>query len=518
MGNLKFNELYFGKIDAYNEFLDYGKDVFKNIFFEYPNFNIEKVLNGSIYYICGEKGTGKTMLLKYIESILHDDEHIYFSEFIRFKKDFDEDSRDELRRAATSMSLNEEIIEKEVSNNSNIDYILAWEVYLIKVIVTRLNKTEYGVFDRLQESWQALSNLLKVVYNEENTSSSIKRMLPKLKRGFINIDVAQVGKLHLDFEWKEDGNGGIPFNVFGKKVISLYSTLMPVGESKIYILIDELELSFRQRKQYNRDISLIRDLIFAIQYLSEISKINGYSVYFIASIRNEVCREVAAKGLELNKPIHDFGVQIDWSQKGGDIKNNPLLRMIQKKIEYSEERAGVQSGDIWEEYFVPNIGREKVSIFNYIIDQTWGRPRDLIRLFTILQQKYGDRRFADQEVFDGIRQQYSKESWEEFEEVLTATYSNREAVGIRHALTGIKTPFTVNDFSDQIQIKKDTFLEVEELIKNNRKPAYILRDLYDLGVVGNSGKYPRFSFKGEADIDPSTPLIVHYPLRRYFKI
>ena len=39
-----------------------------------------------------------------------------------------------------------------------------------------------------------------------------------------------------------------------------------------------------------------------------------------------------------------------------------------------------------------------------------------------------------------------------------------------------------------------------------------------LGVIGNSGKYSRFSFKGEADIDPCAPLIVHYPLRRYFKI
>jgi len=283
-------------------------------------------------------------------------------------------------------------------------------------------------------------------------------------------------------------------------------------------LIDELELSFRHRKQYNRDIELIRDLIFAIQYLSEISKKNGYSVYFIASIRNEVCREVASKGVELNKPIHDFGVQIDWSQKGGDIKNNPLLQMIQKRIEYSEKKFGIQTKDIWEDYFILNIGREKTSIFNYIIDQTWGRPRDLIRLFTILQQKYGDRRFADQEVFDGIRQQYSKESWEEFEEVLTATYSNSEAVGIRHALTGIKMPFTVSEFTDQIQKKMGTFRELEALIKNNRNPSYILRDLYDLGVIGNSGKYSRFSFKGEADIDPCAPLIVHYPLRRYFKI
>ena len=72
MGNLKFKDIYMGKIDAYNEYLEYGQEIFKGIFFEYPNFEIDKVLNGSIYYIHGDKGSGKTMLLKYIESVLYE--------------------------------------------------------------------------------------------------------------------------------------------------------------------------------------------------------------------------------------------------------------------------------------------------------------------------------------------------------------------------------------------------------------------------------------------------------------
>ena len=42
-------------------------------------------------------------------------------------------------------------------------------------------------------------------------------------------------------------------------------------------------------------------------------------------------------------------------------------------------------------------------------------------------------------------------------------------------------------------------------------------ELYDIGVIGNYGDFPRFSFKGEKDIDPLLPLTFHYPLLRYFK-
>ena len=41
MGQLKLKDLYIGKTDGYNEFLDYGSDVCRNLFFEYPNLDIQ---------------------------------------------------------------------------------------------------------------------------------------------------------------------------------------------------------------------------------------------------------------------------------------------------------------------------------------------------------------------------------------------------------------------------------------------------------------------------------------------
>ena len=44
MGQLPLKDLYIGKTDGYNEFLEYGQSVCKELFFEYPNFDLQKYL------------------------------------------------------------------------------------------------------------------------------------------------------------------------------------------------------------------------------------------------------------------------------------------------------------------------------------------------------------------------------------------------------------------------------------------------------------------------------------------
>lgn len=514
MGQLNLKDLYIGKTDGYNEFLEYGSDICRNLFFEFPNLDISKFLSGSVYYICGDKGTGKTMLLKYVESLISERPDTDFSQFIRFKKDVDEDQRNLLKRAALPQAPFEEIIESEIPSDTTIDCVLAWQVYLIKVVVNRLKATEFGVFER-NEEWNKLCTLLDALYKDKNITNPLKKILPKIKKGNVEIAATSVGKLNLDLEWTDASKESVPFINVGKKVVDLYCSLCPC-ENRIYVFVDELELSLKKTKKYERDITLIRDLIFAIQYMNEISKQNDYNVFLITAIRNEVYQHVKSKGLEINKPIHDFGFQIDWRQKGGNIQEHPLIKMLARRFQYSEQYHGLTpTQNVYTDYFLPQIGYSKIPIYNYILDQTWYRPRDIIRLFSIIQSVAGERNYIDQQTFDRVKQRYSEESWAEFEEMLTVKYSDREVGGIKIALTGLQVPFMVLDFENSINGKADVFEEVELLKKKNA--AFILRDLYDIGVIGNYGDYPRFSFKGEKDIDPLLPLTFHYPLLRYFK-
>ncbi len=62
----------------------------------------------------------------------------------------------------------EEIIEKNIPTDIGLNCSLAWQVYLIKVIVNRLDETEYGVFDRNDNNWILLRKLIAALYGEDS--------------------------------------------------------------------------------------------------------------------------------------------------------------------------------------------------------------------------------------------------------------------------------------------------------------------------------------------------------------
>ncbi len=337
-----------------------------------------------------------------------------------------------------------------------------------------------------------------------------------MKRGNVELNLANIGKISFEFEWVDEKKKLVSFTSVAKQIVALYSQLRTTDD-KIYIFVDELELSLKKGKDYSRDVTLIRDLIFAIEYLNDINRSKHYQVYIIAATRNEVYKNIVSKGMEINKTVLDFGVSISWEQKGGDIRQHPLLKMLEKRIHFSEKKHGIpESEDIWKTYFTPYIGESRLPIENYILDQTWYKPRDIIRLFTLIQKKYGNKTFFDQSVFQATTKPYSEESWIEFEEALTVKYTDVEVEGIRKALTGLELPFDVGIFMRNMSGKTEFFEEVATLA-NNQKPATILKDLYEVGVIGNYGENPRFSFKGDIDIDPLRSLTIHYPLISFFK-
>lgn len=201
MKKLQLKDIYLGKIDAYNEFIYFGKDTCKNLFFEFPNIDIENVLKGNVYYFCGEKGTGKTMLLKYIESLAQDQEEPTFTSFIRFKKDIDDEQRNTLKRSGTTVNA-EEVVDNSQSFDSSVDCISAWQIYLIKTVVFTLENTEYGVFER-DKTWNTLCMLLHAVYGDKDEKKAMRTIIPKVKRGNVEINVASIAKINLELEWAD---------------------------------------------------------------------------------------------------------------------------------------------------------------------------------------------------------------------------------------------------------------------------------------------------------------------------
>ncbi len=315
-----------------------------------------------------KKGTEKTAFLRYLEcKLLEDTENLVIP--IRFKSEFDETDKAQLMSMATS---NKEQLEVEngfstATVMSQKSYVLMWKTFLIYQIFLNSEKGEYTVFQE-NSDYKLISALLSVLYGDLSSNSSI---MPKLKKGTVEISgtVASIigakVQLEIDFDSKTKKANYIKL---AKKIVQIFE-MLSFANTCVHLLVDELELSVRNKELHQKDISLVRDLILAIDDLNKTCQQKCYNIHIIASVRSEVVNSVQSAGFEINKCIEDYGVTIDWFQKCGDYRDNPLLKIIENKILTSEKINGIEpSKDVWKTHFDKKI--QGTEVRKYILNNT----------------------------------------------------------------------------------------------------------------------------------------------------
>jgi hypothetical protein len=504
-----FKDIKFGKTDASNELMEFGDDYYLSSFLEYERYRIEDFFEGRKYFILGRKGTGKTALLKYMECKLRENpENLVIP--IRFKSDFDEVDISNIKR--TSFLPQEEVIE---NNNEKLkSYVSPWQVYLIYQIFKHNNSknAEYSVFCNNKE-YTLIWKLLLMIFGENGGN----KIVPKISKGLINISVGTQGidaNLAAEIELN---NNKINYVLTAKKIIDMYQSLS-FSRTPVYILIDELELSVKSKKQREADIELVRDLIIAIDRMNRVSKDKLYNVHFYASVRTDVVNSVLSSGYEINKCIEDYGVTIDWYQRGGNYVDSPLLKLLEKKINASEKEQNLktESNDVWETYFENKI--QGMEIRKFLLNFSWYRPRDVIRMMTFAQEYCNkETEKFNQRVFDEAIQQYSNNMWNEVSEEISLKYTKEDMKAIEKIFTGIQVPFGFSDINSRMKEKAGLYDCVEKF-SNKYKMTDVLEMLFDWGIVGNSGERMVFSFLGYKEMDITKPMIIHTPLRNFFQV
>ncbi|WP_438873301.1 P-loop ATPase, Sll1717 family [Proteus mirabilis] len=178
-----------------------------------------------------------------------------------------------------------------------------------------------------------------------------------------NIEISKDPRLNLDFDWDNNGVAKIAFYKLIEKADSAFESLQPSKDS-INIFFDELELNYTTKKQYQRDSRLLRDLIITIEKVNAICKRNGFNICLFAAIRSEVLNSVDSLGKEINKPLTDFGTDIVWNRAGVDSIQQPLLHIVEQRINNSREEFGLDvlnPAELWSTYFPKFIHNKKTS-------------------------------------------------------------------------------------------------------------------------------------------------------------
>lgn len=509
LDKLQIKDIKFGKIDAHNELQEVGEDFYIDSFLEYDKYKINSFIKGENYFICGNKGTGKTALLKYLECKLSKNtENLIIP--IRFKSQIDHIYKKNMRSMANNVK--EDIIE-DVNVEKETSYIIIWQIYLINQILINANRGEYHLFE-ISDEYKTLINLLQLLYSDGKG-----RIVPKLIKGYAKVD-ASLSKgldasLKIEIEFNKETEQ-INFAKTARIILDLFNKLMYLN-NPVYILIDELELSVKNKREFSRDIELIRDLILTVDKMNHLSKENGYNIKLIASVRSEVINNVLAYGYEINKCIEDYGVTVYWFQKGGSYLESPLLKLIENKIHASERELGCSvSEDVWNTYFSPMINGMEVR--KYILSYSWQRPRDVIRMMRLIQDEWKNEEVFSQEMFDKAMQKYSEKTWNEIGEELILSYPNeRDIQAIKKFFTGIQVPFSYQYLNKRAEELGTIYDYIRSFFEKNTMIDF-LEKMFEWGVIGNSGQRMVFKFLGDRDLSPTNDMILHRPLRNFFAV
>jgi hypothetical protein len=513
---LQLKDLYLGSIDAKHELLTNSieeRKQFKDAFLLPENIILEPYLTGRKFFITGLKGTGKTTLLRYLA--IHSEEKLGADySFVLFKSDFTEQDKKDFSRAARTT-----IVDKDISANDTSDFEVVWRWFLHRHIVDTISESQQIIFED-DIHWKKYVACVKAP-KASNESQGIFRLIPKLKRG--KIEISANPKLGMEFDWEDTNKTIVNFESITKQADFLFSNLNPKTKA-FHIFIDELELSLGQSKQYQRDMWLIRDLIISIEKINTICLRKKFNIKIFCAIRSEVISAVSSLGKEINKIISDFGTQILWHRHEGDIAAHPILEVLLKRIHVAESALikgqEYSASRIWKHYFPERY--QNTEIAHYILFQSWYRPRDIIRLLVISKELFPNEKSFSHKVFDAIKKEYSTKSWIELAEELKTHYASAEIEAIRRLFYGFTWKFSYESLKRHTNELKDLYKEVSELFEKHTL-GNVLNDLYKIGVIENSykrskgsGYINRAAYRGDDEILLEKDMIIHRALRSYF--
>lgn len=509
MKNIKIRDIYAGKPDAKDEIYFEGLDEFIKTFVVAEHFNIDSLLSGNNCFVTGFKGTGKTALLFYLDSELTQKDEATCSSFIFFKEEFTDARRKELEGIAKRILSSITIEQNALVENNEFEYIWRWLFF--KRIVADNDEYSRNLFVN-DENWQAFEKVIGTIKAPSNqhkfvVPTKIKMLVPYVDPGTQTTISPEV---EVDLQNPTNDNYRKFIEVIDQAE-QLFASLTRT-DIPYYIFVDELEAYYGDVSVFKRDLCLIRDLLFTVKRLNAVFySADMSSTKIICSVRSEILtaisRFVVTK--ELNKITSGFSLPLIWNYSNTSSYMHPIIQILLKRIAVCEENDVMDYKEIYERWFPEKI--HGIEPANYILNNGWCKPRDIVRLLVSAQNSVFNNNGAfNQAVFTSIVKTYSEESLMEIKEELRALYDSEQIDIIISCFMGYKTSFSISQLKERIKAYfPNTILDTHFI--------QVVDDLYRLGFLGNLlpiSKNFRWQHKGDGRVILSDEwrLVVHYAL------
>lgn len=504
-------DLYAGRPDAKDEINYDGLEEFIKTFVVPSNFDIERLVDKNDCFITGYKGTGKTALLFYLDDYIRNKDSSACSSFIFFKEEFTDAKKTELEymshRILSSISIND----TTMVSISDFEYIWRWLFF--KRIISDNDDFNGGLFVD-DKNWNNFCKLMSRIKSPSNIRKTI--IPPKIKLSMPCKDpMSQVEinpEIEVDFQ---NNKSDTAYNQFIATIDEAEQMFANVERTDVpyYIFVDELEAYYGSLDIFKRDLCLIRDLIFTVKRINGLFKGISDNTKIICSVRTEIIKSISRFIVtkEMNKVISGFEVPLIWDYNNTTSFYHPIMQILLKRIAICETNIDkMDLKEIYNKWFPEQIHMIEPS--NYILNNSWFKPRDIVRLITSAQNSIeSNSECFSQAVFNACQKKYSLDSLAEICEEMRALYTSEDIDVIISCFTGFRTIFSISQLKERIDsLYSNTIL--------SKKFSEVIEDLYRLGFLGNylpASQTYRWQHKGDDHVILSDEwrLMIHHALQ-----
>ena len=250
---MKISEIYAGKPDAGDEIREKGYEEFAANYIEPGGVNIDglaSITYGTPFFIIGDKGTGKTALLNFLERYVQDKTPWSCVSFVYFESEITQVQRKKFQDISKSISTSISIDETIASEGQNIesDFTYIWKWQLCQKIISDDEQFNGGLFEKNDGYWE---KFVREINKIDKTINKGKMRIPA-RVNFTVVPNPQFGTVESGFSVEPLNFSNQNFNMteaytqFVNIIDNAYELLLKLKrtDTPYYIFIDELEVYF----------------------------------------------------------------------------------------------------------------------------------------------------------------------------------------------------------------------------------------------------------------------------------
>ncbi|MDQ0509719.1 P-loop ATPase, Sll1717 family [Ancylobacter amanitiformis] len=421
--------------------------------------NYDAFSSGQKFILTGQKGTGKTAILRHMESVSK--EKGYLTEFIVFKNEIMREA--ELLKFDNKSITGSIISEEELKNNKF--YYHSIKRIMTSIIISKLKIDRKSNESEGQEKFidkfigKSGKEAIRLAFDSiVNIIESAEIDFNKLKNIPVKIDPGQlVKKANDDF-------------------LNSAVRIAKETSAKVRIFFDEMHFAFRDKDSLKSDAALVRDTVLAAQALNERFAEERIDIVILISLRREFLEQPEIAQADIVHVVESYGETITWENHPA-TERHPIFEFI--TLRFKEALGKKFNRNELLQTYLKEI--DPVDFLEY----TWSKPRDIVRFFKIAQSIDGNTISINPQKYKIILRRYCTQAWQEAKSALAA-FIPIDAIPLLEA--GLKE-IAPGQFDGSIRIDKSSFQKVMKTAYESSKEAgvrYSIDDfcgiLYMIGI------------------------------------